>query len=284
MDKRLKCLSVPKLLSVGPDVLQLIFRFSTSTGQDYITQALVCKEFRANLKKETLGPCMQFNLDRIKPEDYMRELYMNIISNRLIPLRDFTSTRVVTLINTGKNIIWRNGYLPPATQKLVLAGLSFTRPVTLPTSITELVLISCRLSSQSFARLNLPKLRILRVEGYAPRREDRQVIDGLVARCPDLDEVWISGVCNAIYKHCAHPNCHAVPSFGPIGGSRVSAKFCEPHADMLYFEDVVSKRGMVSKRCVVPCCNIMPSFGYIGANRPTHCAMHRDRSTMESLR
>jgi hypothetical protein len=262
----------PKILTIGQDILHHIFTFSTLTGHDYATQALVCKDFRANLEKESLCPRMLFNLDCIKPQHYALGLYVNIISNRLIKLGGFASARVVTLIN-WRNMSWRYVHLPPLTQKLVLEGFSFMHPVTLPTSITELVVISCQLYYQSFANLNLPNLRILRIEGVTPTRAGREAIDGLVSRCSFIEEVWIAGVRYAKNERCAYPNCtpqcNNVPSYGPKGGPRISAKFCELHANKKYFENVVSEFSWFEGP-------IYELDDYGAANQPRFCAAHRE--------
>lgn len=227
-NKKLRLAPVPKILAVGPDVLQHIFTYSTFGAHDFTSQALVCKEFRSNVNKaaEYLCQRMQFNLDRIKTEDYAHRLYTNVISSRLIALEDFASTRALTLVNHGqKNMIWRHVTLPPLIQKLVLEGLDLTRPITyLPSSITELVLVSCRMSLYTFARLSLPSLHILRLEGYTPTFEDLRTCDELVKRCPTVEQVWVSGS-----RRCRMLVCQTRPSYDLIGGN--CPKFCAAHAD-----------------------------------------------------
>lgn len=293
--KKPKLALAPKILTIGPDVLQCIFAFSTFTAHDYTTQALVCKEFRANLKTGTeyLCPRMQFDLDCIQPEHYTRELYTNITSSRLMTLRDFDSTRTVTLINNGQNIDWRHVSLPPMTQKLVLEGLNLCYPIrVLPTPLTELVLMSCRLTCNSLETLNIPNLCILRIEGYALSRSDLETCWRLVKRCPTVQEVWVTGVRVSLGyilgKICREPLCMRVPTHGLVGSAiwftnprgdieAIQSTFCAAHADAT-MQDLRRVR-----RCRFPHCETRPSYGTIGGNRPTVCAAHADFKTMERI-
>lgn len=284
MDKKQKLAPVPKILAVGPDVLQHIFAYSTFAAHDFTTQALVCKEFQSNVNKaaEYLCQRMQFNLDRIKTGDYAHRLYTNVISSRLIALGDFASTRAVTLVNHGhNNMIWRHVTLPPLIQKLVLEGLDLTRSIiNLPPSITELVLVSCRLSLYSFARLSLPSLHIVRLDGYTPTSEDLQTCDGLVKRCPTVEQVWVSGsrvrVDDVMGKLCREPTCRHRPSHGLRGTSQRIC--CVLHADP------TMENLRVIKRCRMLGCQTRPSYALIGGNCPTFCAAHADLATMENVR
>jgi hypothetical protein len=188
---------------------------------------------------------------------------------------------VVTLINNWHHIIWRSVSLPPSTQKLVLEGLSLMRGITsLPLSITELVLISCRLTPHSFERLNLPNLRILRIEGYAPTPDDLQACHRLVQRCRTVEDVWVSGarvrIDDVVRKLCREPRCTRRPSHG-LQGQRI---YCARHAGPM-MQDL----GLTSRRyCGVLGCRTQPSYGLIGSDQPTHCASHADRERMENVR
>ncbi len=63
-------------------------------------------------------------------------------------------------------------------------------------------------------------------------------------------------------KFCTAPNCAKQCSFGPLGGSRTSARFCKTHIPKEgNWEDVVNKR------CEAPSCKTGPSYGPVGGGR-----------------
>jgi len=66
-----------------------------------------------------------------------------------------------------------------------------------------------------------------------------------------------------VTRKCIHKGCKKGPSYGPIGGAKKSAKYCEihiPENEKNKFENVVSER------CENPDCKKRATYGPIGGN------------------